>query len=104
GSGYEFLRNDKLDARSFFDPERGVLRRNQFGGTLGGPILKNKLFVFGDYQGSREARGVSSGLIVVPSQLERTGNFSDLGTTGFSQFVCPTDADPNNPCVVRGSD
>jgi hypothetical protein len=87
GSVYEFLRNDKLDARNYFDPARGELRRNQFGGTLGGPILKNKLFIFGDYQGTREVRGVSSGLILVPSATERTGNFSDLATTGYEALT-----------------
>jgi hypothetical protein len=99
GSAYEFLRNEDLDARKYFDPTRGALKRNQFGGTLGGPIVKNKFFFFGDYQGTRELRGVSSGLIPVPSNLERGGDFSDLGTTGFSQFV-----DSNgNPTTVRGT-
>jgi Carboxypeptidase regulatory-like domain len=98
GSVYEFLRNEKLDARSYFDPERGVFKRNQFGGTIGAPIVKNKVFFFGDYQGTREIRGISSGLINVPSPLERTGDFSDLGTTGFASF-----ADSNgNPTTVRG--
>jgi Carboxypeptidase regulatory-like domain len=87
GSVYEFLRNDKLDARSYFDPERGKLQRNQFGGTIGGPVVKNKVFFFGDYQGTREVAGVSSGLIVVPSATERTGDFSDLATTGFAPLT-----------------
>jgi hypothetical protein len=99
GSAYEFLRNDALDARKYFDPTRGALKRNQFGGTIGAPVVKNKLFFFGDYQGTREVRGVSSGLIPVPSTIERGGDFSDLGTTGFSPFV-----DSNgNPTTVRGT-
>src|SRR5437660_24824 len=98
GSVYEFLRNEKLDARSYFDPERGDFKRNQFGGTIGSPIVRNKLFFFGDYQGTREVRGVSSGLINVPSVLERGGDFSDLATTGFATF---TDSD-GKPTVVRG--
>ena len=61
GSVYEFLRNEKLDARNYFDQERGVFKRNQFGGTIGAPMVKNKLFFFGDYQGTREIRGLSSG-------------------------------------------
>ena len=85
GSAYEFLRNEKLDARNYFDQDRGVFKRNQFGGTIGAPIIKNKVFFFGDYQGTREIRGLSSGLINVPSILERTGDFSDLATTGFAR-------------------
>src|SRR5262249_46928468 len=104
GSVYEFLRNEKLDARSYFDPERGDFKRNQFGGTIGAPIVKNKLFFFGDYQGTREVRGVSSGLITVPSLLERTGDFSDLATTEFSDLsgsVGGNNGDPNNfPAVL----
>jgi hypothetical protein len=87
GSVYEFLRNEKLDARNYLDPERGVFKRNQFGGTIGAPVVKNKVFFFGDYQGTRELRGVSSGLINVPSLLERTGDFSDLATTGFKPIT-----------------
>jgi hypothetical protein len=98
GSAYEFLRNEKLDARNYFDLERGAFKRNQFGGTIGAPIVKNKVFFFGDYQGTREIRGVSTGLINVPSVLERGGDFSDLATTNFQQFV---DSD-GNPTVVRG--
>ena len=87
GSVYEFLRNEKLDARSYFDQDRGVFKRNQFGGTIGAPVVKNKLFVFADYQGTREIRGLSSGTINVPSLLERTGDFSDLATTGYAPFT-----------------
>jgi len=108
GSAYEFLRNDALDARGYFDPTRGELKRNQFGGTIGMPLIQNKLFFFGDYQGTREVAGVSSGIIPVPSNLERGGNFSDLGTTGFGSFDTQI-TDPNNsnntifvPNVVRG--
>jgi hypothetical protein len=86
-SAYEFLRNDQLDARGYFDPTRGSLKRNQFGGTIGMPFVKNKLFFFGDYQGTREVAGVSSGIVPVPSMLERGGDFSDLATTGYSSFT-----------------
>lgn len=79
GSAFEFLRNTDLDARNFFSPERGFFRQNQFGGTIGGPIRKDRLFFFGDYQGTRTAQGIDSGLIAVPSLADRTGNLSDLG-------------------------
>jgi hypothetical protein len=79
GSLYEFLRNDKLDARNFFanaglKPE---YRQNQFGGSLGGPIRKDKAFFFADYEGLRVVQGVTS-LTTVPTALERTGDFSEL--------------------------
>jgi len=103
GSVYEFLRNEKLDARNFFDLDRGAFKRNQFGGTIGAPIVKDKLFFFGDYQGTREVRGVSSGLINVPSLLERSGDFSDLSNTGFQSFT-DTGTPSGTPTVVRGDD
>src|SRR5580698_5692143 len=81
GSAFEFLRNTDLDARNFFSPERGFYRQNQFGGTVGGPIKKNKLFFFVDYQGTRNAQGIDSGLIDVPTLAERTGNFSDAASS-----------------------
>src|SRR5215467_13410536 len=77
GSGFEFLRNTALDARNFFSPERGFFRQNQFGGTLGGPIAKDKVFYFGDYQGTRTSQGIDTGLIPVPTLANRTGDLSD---------------------------
>jgi carboxypeptidase family protein len=77
GSAFEFLRNTLLDADSFITGERGVYQQNQYGGTMGGPVLRNKLFFFGDYQGTGVKQGVDSGLISVPSAAEQTGNFSD---------------------------
>ena len=96
GSAYEFLRNDAMDARGYFDPTRPALKRNQFGGTIGMPLVKNKLFFFGDYEGTREVAGVSTGIIPVPSTLEQGGDFSDLATTGFGAFDTQI-TDPNNP-------
>src|SRR6266853_3868316 len=77
GSGFEFLRNTALDSRNFFSPERSFYRQNQFGGTVGGPIQQNKLFYFGDYQGTRTSQGIDTGLVPVPSLAERSGNLSD---------------------------
>lgn len=75
GSGFEFLRNTDLDARNFFSPQRSFYRQNQFGGTVGGPIKKDKIFFFSDYQGTRTNEGLNTGLISVPSLAERAGNF-----------------------------
>ena len=81
GTGFEFLRNTDLDARDFFSPDRDVFRQNQFGGTVGGPIKKNKVFFFGDYQGTRTTQGISSGLLSVPSLANRAGNLSDQASS-----------------------
>lgn len=76
GTAWEFLRNDKLDARNFFDRQKLPLRFNQFGGAVGGPILKNKLFFFGGYEGFRERRGNTlKGLF--PSKAQLQGNLAD---------------------------
>ncbi len=87
GSAFEFLRNTDLDARGFFDPTRAPFIQNQFGGTLGGPVKKDKVFFFGDYQGTRNIQGIETGLLPVPSLADRTGNLSDqaaslTGTVG----------------------
>src|SRR5208337_557995 len=78
GDVFEFLRNTDLDARDYFSPTRGTFDQNQFGGTLGGPIRKDKLFFFADYQGTRLTQGLPTGVIPVPSQQDRSGNLSDL--------------------------
>jgi hypothetical protein len=80
GSLFEFLRNTNLDARGFFSPERSTFQQNQYGGTLGGPLKKNRLFFFGDYQGQRTVQGLETGAVAVPSLVNRSGNFSDLIT------------------------
>ncbi|MGP0074263.1 MAG: carboxypeptidase regulatory-like domain-containing protein [Bryobacteraceae bacterium] len=75
---FEFLRNTDFDARNFFSPERGVFQQNQVGGLFGGPIVKSKVFFYADYQGTRLNEGVDTGLISLPSLLNRQGNFSDV--------------------------
>jgi hypothetical protein len=84
GAGFEFLRNTALDARNYFSPERSFYRQNQLGGTIGGPLRKNRVFFFGDYQGTRQRQGVDTGLIPVPSLANRQGDLSDAadGLTG----------------------
>ena len=81
GDGFEFLRNTALDARGFFDPARSTFQQNQFGGTLGGPIKKDKVFFFTDYQGQRTVQGVETGIVSVPSLANRAGDFSDSANT-----------------------
>src|SRR5512136_2554332 len=93
GTAFEFLRNDKLDSRNFFDPQKGVFKRNQFGYAVGRPAIKNKVFWFTDYQGTREVRGISTGLVQLPTATQRAGDFS-----GLNAFV---DA-AGNPSAVNG--
>jgi Carboxypeptidase regulatory-like domain/TonB dependent receptor len=85
GNAFDFLRNTDLDARNYFSPTRGAFRQNQFGGTIGGPIHRDKIFFFVDYQGTRQTEGIDTGTISVPSATERAGNFIDP-VTGFSDL------------------
>ncbi len=106
GDLFEFFRNTNLDARNYFSPTRGAFDQNQFGGTIGGPIRKNKIFFFGDYQGTLSTQGVPSGEIPVPSVQDRTtGNFSDLpnNSSGFNPLgFCGVTGTLEIPCTVSG--
>jgi outer membrane receptor protein involved in Fe transport len=79
GSAYEFLRNNDMDARNFFQPAVSPLKRNQFGGSIGGPIRRDKLFWFAGYEGTRQNSG-NDYSITVPSAAQRQGDFSGLAT------------------------
>src|SRR2546427_4370602 len=81
GDAFEFVRNSDFDARYFYSPTRGVLHQNQFGGTGGGPILRNKVFFFLDYQGTRQVKGVDKGQQLVSSLADKGGNFTDQAAT-----------------------
>jgi len=89
GSAFEFLRNNALDARPTFAPEKLPFRRNQFGGTLGGPIIKNKLFAFGDYAGLRETAPRSVEFASVPTADFRKGDLSELLDPSKSGLPAP---------------
>lgn len=82
GDVWEFFRNDKLDAADWFEdnsstPIKGEYRFNQFGATAGGPIIRNKFFFFGDYQGTRRVQGTSANT-TVPTVAEQKSNFQNL--------------------------
>jgi len=94
GDLFEFLRNTDLDARNYFSPTRGAFDQNQLGATLGGPIRRNKVFFFADYQGTRLTQGIDTGEIPVPSLQDRAGNLSDTAgafiTAGPNGSPIPT--------------
>src|ERR1700674_4423318 len=101
GSAYEFLRNSALDARNYFDPPTiAPFRLNQFGVSAGGPIRKDKTFIFGDYEGLRQSTGLSV-VDNVPSVAARNGQLS-TGTVTVDPLVKPYLAfyplpNPNQP-------
>ena len=72
GAAYEFFRNNAMDARSFFAAEKAPLRYNIFGGSIGGPIKKNKSFFFFNYEGARRRDGVTYSGDDVPHAIEKT--------------------------------
>ena len=107
GNVFEFVRNTDLDARNFFSPTRGAFDQNQFGGTIGGPIRKNTIFFFGDYQGTRTTQGVDTGQIPVPSAQDRTGNLLDqagsfVTTDAQGNLVPTTVSGPNLATILSG--
>ena len=111
GSGFEYLRNTVLDARGFFPAIRPVEHQNEFGATIGGPIIKKKLFFFFSYDGWRYRVTSPTQLVSIPTLKERTGDFTELGVNIYdplttvcvggnctrTQFSDPTRGTPGNP-------
>ena len=99
GSAYDYLRNDILNARNYFQAPgpRQPLKQNQFGGTFGGPILREKLFVFGSYEQLilHQTANVNAGSIILPTALERTGDFTQ-------SKVAPTALPAGTNCAAPG--
>jgi hypothetical protein len=89
GTGYEFFRNRVTDARNFFAPpteKSPQYQRNQFGGSLGGPVVHNHTFVFADYEGRRVREGITQ-ITNVPTALERVGDFSRSNVYAIDPFA-----------------
>jgi hypothetical protein len=82
GDVFEFWRNDKLDAKNYFTSSKSELRRNQFGFAAGGPVWKDHIFWFSDYQGTRQVQGAETGAVTVPTADARQGNFDPATLTG----------------------
>src|SRR3984893_17533751 len=104
GDVYEFLRNSALDARNFFDGEIPPFKRNQFGGSAGAPIRRDRTFVFGDYEGLRQSLGVTT-VDTVPSAAARNGQLSTATVTvdpAVARFLAAFYPLPNGPLLGAG--
>jgi hypothetical protein len=96
GDAFEFLRNDAFDAKNYFTPSKSELRRNQFGYAAGGPVWKDHIFFFSDYQGTRQVQGAETGLVTVPTVAERQGQFAP------SVFTTTNSAGQSVPSTIDG--
>src|SRR3974390_1299313 len=100
GAAWEFFRNNAMDAKSFFADSVEPLHRNQFGGTFGGPIRRDKTFFFGYYEGLRNSQGETT-RTTVPSDAERQGNFGHLCTDTTAQGQTKPDFfDTSGNCLL----
>jgi hypothetical protein len=100
GNLYEFFRNKVLNAQGYFDTVKPQFNQNQFGGTFGGPIKKDRTFFFASYEGRRIRQGVPSPVVTVPTAAERpsaTQPFADFTDIGGFDTVNPGTAKLNNP-------
>jgi len=92
GDIYEYFRNKVLNAQGYFNTIKPQFNQNQFGGTFGGPIRKDRTFFFASYEGRRIRQGASGSQVIVPTSPERGGNFADVG--GFPANI-PGTTTPN---------
>ncbi len=90
GDLFEFLRNGSLNGRNFFSTTPDVLKRNQFGGTIGGPIRKDKLFFFGAYQGTRIRNSLPAAAAFVPTAQMLAGDFTQYASAACQNGVAKT--------------
>ncbi|HZP34463.1 MAG TPA: carboxypeptidase regulatory-like domain-containing protein [Candidatus Acidoferrales bacterium] len=104
GTVYEFLRNSAFDARNFFDAQIPPFKRNQFGGSAGLPLQKDRTYIFGDYEGLRQSLGLTT-VDTVPSAAARTGQLSTGGVTvdpAVGRFLNAFYPLPNGPLLGGG--
>ena len=105
GGAFEYVRNSALDAANYFATTgKPPFKRNQYGGFVGGPILKDRTFFFADYQGTRYNEGVTY-ISTVPTMAEHNGDFSNLGVNLYDPYTTAADGsrallNPGNPSVI----
>ncbi len=94
GDLFEFLRNDALNSRSFFSPIHDTLKRNQYGGSIGGPIKQDKLFVFGNFQRTSVRQTLTGSQLYTINDAHRAGDFSDWQARGDAEPIDPLTGQP----------
>src|SRR6202167_4750050 len=105
GDVYEFFRNKVLNAKGYFDTSKPQFNQNQFGGTFGGPIKKDKTFFFASYEGRRIRQGVPSPVVTVPTAIQRpsaTQNFANFAGTPFAGTLTNSSILTNRPGCATG--
>ncbi|HET9832113.1 MAG TPA: carboxypeptidase-like regulatory domain-containing protein, partial [Vicinamibacterales bacterium] len=105
GDGFEFWRNQALNARNYFSstvPDKALFRRNQYGGTLGGPLLQNRTFFFVDYQGQRQTIGRTV-ISTVPTVLQRQGIFTEAIAGRVPQIFDPATGASNRSAFANNT-
>jgi hypothetical protein len=100
GDAFEFLRNGAVNARNAFAPVHDALKRNQFGGVVGGPVIKDKLFFFGGYQGTRIKTEPTTTISIVPNQQMLSGDFSTVASSRCTQKPFTLTGFPNNQIPI----
>jgi hypothetical protein len=95
GSAFEFLRNDRFDARNVFATSKPLLKQHQFGGSVGGPLVRDRTFFFADVEGFRHTSGVVN-VATVPTMAMRRGDFSEVTGQVFDPTTTPRSAFPGN--------
>jgi len=104
GDVWEFFRNDKLDAADWFEQSgKGELRLNQFGGTVGGRIIKNKFFFFGDIESKRRVQGNTSSGLSVPTATERSSGYTNLSEIYIPPSTSTPQADALGRSIPQGT-